>query len=167
MARRFRGSETFKVDAKGRVSIPAPFRRVIEESDPDWREGLRPNIVIVYGGDRQDWLEVYTMRATHEIDEQIEDMQRGSAERLLLEERMYGKSLEAQIDDDGRLVLPQRLREKIGLTSEAFFISAGDYFKIWKPETYEERAGVRTRKLADQYPEDFDVRSLLPPRKGG
>ena len=167
MARRFRGSETFKVDAKGRVSIPAPFRRVIEESDPDWREGLRPNIVIVYGTDRQDWLEVYTMNATHEIDEQIEDMQRGSAERLLLEERMYGKSLEAQIDDDGRLVLPQKLREKIGLTSEAFFISAGDYFKIWKPETYEERAGVRTRKLADQYPEDFDVRSLLPPRKGG
>ena len=167
MARRFRGSETFKVDAKGRVSIPAPFRRVIEESDPDWRDGLRPNIVIVYGDDRQDWLEVYTMRATHEIDEQIEDMQRGSAERLLLEERMYDKSLEAQIDDDGRLVLPQKLREKIGLTSEAFFISAGDYFKIWKPETYEERAGVRTRKLADQYPDDFDVRSLLPPRKGG
>ena len=90
MARRFRGSETFKVDAKGRVSIPAPFRRVIEESDPDWRDGLRPNIVIVYGDDRQDWLEVYTMRATHEIDEQIEDMQRGSVERLLLEERMYG-----------------------------------------------------------------------------
>ena len=167
MARRFRGSETFKVDAKGRVSIPAPFRRVIEESDPDWRDGLRPNIVIVYGDDRQDWLEVYTMRATHEIDEQIEDMQRGSPERLLLEERMYGQSLEAQIDDDGRLVLPQRLREKIGLTSEAFFISAGDYFKIWKPETYGEKAGQRTRKLADQYPEDFDPRSLLPPRKGG
>jgi len=155
------------VDAKGRVSIPAPFRRVIEESDPDWRDGLRPNIVIVYGDDRQDWLEVYTMRATHEIDEQIEDMQRGSVERLLLEERMYGQSLEAQIDDDGRLVLPQRLREKVGLTSEAFFISAGDYFKIWKPETYAEKAGVRSRKLADQYPEDFDPRSLLPPRKGG
>jgi len=167
VARRFRGSETFKVDAKGRVSIPAPFRRVIEESDPDWRDGLRPNIVIVYGDDRQDWLEVYTMRATHEIDEQIEDMQRGSVERLLLEERMYGQSLEAQIDDDGRLVLPQRLREKVGLTSEAFFISAGDYFKIWKPETYAEKAGVRSRKLADQYPEDFDPRSLLPPRKGG
>ncbi len=167
MARRFRGSDTFKVDAKGRVSIPAPFRRVIEASDPDWREGLRPNIVIVYGDDRQSWLEVYTMRAIEEIDEQIEDMQRGSPERLMLEERMYGQSLEAQIDEDGRLVLSQRLREKIGLTSEAFFISAGDYFKIWKPETYEETAGSRSRKLADQYPEDFDPRSLLPQRSRG
>lgn len=164
MARRFRGSDTFKVDAKGRVSIPAPFRRVIEASDPDWREGLRPNIVIAYGDARQDWLEVYTMRAVQEIDEQIEAMQRGSNERLLLEERMYGQSIETQIDDDGRLVLPQRLREKIGLDGEAFFISAGDYFKIWKPATYQEKAGRRASRLADQYPEDFDPRSLLPPR---
>ncbi|MGB3148771.1 MAG: cell division/cell wall cluster transcriptional repressor MraZ, partial [Paracoccaceae bacterium] len=101
------------------------------------------------------------------IDEQIEDMQRGSPERLLLEERMYGQSIEAQIDEDGRLVLPQRLREKMGLTSEAFFISAGDYFKIWKPETYEERAGARAERLADQYPDDFDPRSLLPPKARG
>ncbi|MFZ1660906.1 MAG: division/cell wall cluster transcriptional repressor MraZ [Paracoccaceae bacterium] len=167
MARRFRGSDTFKVDVKGRVSIPAPFRRVIESSDPDWRDGLRPNIVIVYGDARQEWLEVYTMKAIEEIDEQIEDMQRGSSERLLLEERMYGQSIETQIDDDGRLVLPQKLREKIGLTSEAFFISAGDYFKIWKPETYQDKAETRAGKLADQYAEDFDPRSLLPPRTRG
>ena len=167
MARRFRGSETFKVDAKGRVSIPAAFRRVIEASDPDWRDGLRPNIIIVYGGDRQQWLEVYTMRAIEEIDEQIELMQRGSPERLMLEERMYGQSVETQIDDDGRLVLPQRLREKIGLTSEAFFISAGDYFQIWKPDTYDQKSGARARRMADQYPEDFDPRSLLPPLSRG
>lgn len=167
MARRFRGSDTFKVDAKGRVSIPAPFRRVIEASDPDWNPGQRPNIVIVYGDERQDWLEVYTMRAIEEIDEQIEEMQRGSPERLWLEELMHGQSTETQIDDDGRLVLPQRLREKIGLTGEAFFISAGDYFKIWKPETYAAKAGHRAARLAEQYPEDFDPRSLLPPRPRG
>ncbi|GAB4388312.1 division/cell wall cluster transcriptional repressor MraZ [Albidovulum sp.] len=167
MARRFRGSETYKVDAKGRVSIPAAFRRVIESCDPDWKQGLRPNIVIVYGPDSQDWLEVYTMRAIEEIDEQIEQMQRGSPERLWLEELMHGQSLETQIDDDGRLTLPQRLREKIGLENEAFFISAGDYFNIWKPETYAAKAGLRTRKLAERYPEDFDPRSLLPPRPRG
>lgn len=167
MARRFRGSDTFKVDAKGRVSIPAPFRRVIEASDPDWQSGQRPNIVIVYGGTRQDWLEVYTMRAIAEIDDQIEAMQRGSPERLWLEELMHGQSIETVIDEDGRLVLPQRLREKIGLGSEAFFISAGDYFKIWNPATYENRQGGQTRKFAEQYPEDFDPRALLPPRPGG
>ena len=167
MARRFRGSDTFKVDTKGRVSIPAAFRRVIEASDPDWNPGQRPNIVIVYGDERQDWLEVYTMRAIEEIDEQIEDMQRGSPERLWLEELMHGQSIEAQIDDDGRLVLPLKLREKIGLSGEAFFISAGDYFKIWKPETYAAKSGARAARLAEQYPDDFDPRSLLPARPRG
>ncbi|KAB2885050.1 MAG: division/cell wall cluster transcriptional repressor MraZ [Albidovulum sp.] len=163
MARRFRGSDTFKVDAKGRVSIPAPFRRVIEASDPDWTEGLRPNIVIVYGPETQDWLDVYSMDAVHEIDAQIALMQRGSHERLMNEELMYGQSFEAQIDDDGRLTIPQKYRDKIGLKGEAFFISAGDYFRIWSPEAYEAKAARRSARLADQYPEDFDPRSLLPP----
>ena len=35
MARRFRGESVHKVDAKGHVSIPAPFRRVLEEGDPN------------------------------------------------------------------------------------------------------------------------------------
>lgn len=163
MARRFRGSETFKVDAKGRVSIPAAFRRVIEASDPDWKEGLRPNILIVYGPESQDWLEVFSMQAVHEIDAQIALMQRGSEARLVNEERMYGQAFEAQIDDDGRLTIPQKYRDKIGLKGEAFFISAGDYFRIWNPEAYESRAARRSQRLSDQYPEDFDPRSLLPP----
>ena len=34
--RRFRGEAENKVDAKGRISIPAPFRRILEEGAPDW-----------------------------------------------------------------------------------------------------------------------------------
>ena len=47
--RRFRGEAENKVDAKGRISIPAPFRRILEEGDPDWSSSLNPNLVIVYG----------------------------------------------------------------------------------------------------------------------
>ncbi len=163
MARRFRGSETFKVDAKGRVSVPAPFRRVIEASDPDWKDGLRPNIVIVYGPESQDWLEVFSMDAVHEIDTQISMMQRGSRDRLRNEELMYGQAFEAQIDDDGRLTIPQKYREKIGLQNEAFFISAGDYFRIWNPETYAAKVAQQGQSPDDKSSEWVDPRSLLPP----
>ena len=46
MARRFRGEIVQKVDGKGRVSIPAAFRRVLEQGDPEWTEGLRPELVL-------------------------------------------------------------------------------------------------------------------------
>ena len=47
MSRRFRGESIHKVDGKGRVSIPAAFRRVLEEHDPDYALGLNPNLIII------------------------------------------------------------------------------------------------------------------------
>ena len=115
MARRFRGSFHQKVDGKGRVSIPASFRRVVEAGDPDWTEGLRPNLVIVYGLDSQKRLDCYTLNAIEDIEERIDMMQPGSPERETLELTFHGHAADAQIDEDGRIVLPQRLRDKLGL----------------------------------------------------
>lgn len=167
MARRFRGESLNKVDGKGRVSIPALFRRVLEAGDPEWTEGLRPNLVIVYGDHRRKFLECYTIEAIDEIDAQISHMQRGSLERRMLERLMHGQSFPTQVDEDGRLVLPQKLREKIGLEGEAFFIAAGDTFQIWKPETYESEEASKTDAWLDEQPEDFDPLTLLPRSQGG
>ena len=71
MARRFRGESDHKVDTKGRVSIPASFRRVIEACDPEWTEGLAPRIIIVYGGATRDYLEGFTIEAMNEVDDKI------------------------------------------------------------------------------------------------
>lgn len=167
MARRFRGSETFKVDAKGRVSIPASFRRVIEAGDPDWQTGSRPNILIVYGGPERKYLEVFTMEAVYEIDDQIDAMQRGSTERAEIEELMYAQSHQTDIDGDGRLVLPQKLREKIGLKGEAYFASAGTSFKIWDPETYADEQAAIAAARAETRPEGYDPLIHLPPKGAG
>jgi len=173
VARRFRGESHHKVDAKGRVSIPALFRRVLEAGDPDWRaaaaEGrkdVRPQLVIVYGGENQKYLECYTIDAIDEVDAEIDAMPRGSPERRLLEHLFHGQSLPTEVDRDGRLVLPQKLREKIGLEGEAFFIASGDTFKIWKPETYERVELAKTRAFLAEQPDDFDPLSLLGRAKG-
>ncbi len=162
MARRFRGEFHQKVDAKGRVSVPALFRRVVEAADPDWTEGKRPNLVIVYGDHRRKYLECYTIEAIDDIDTRIDALPRGSMERKMLERLMHGQSYPTQIDEDGRIILPQKLREKIDLSAEAFFIASGDRFHIWKPETYEAEEIARTEAWLEEFPEDFDPLSLLP-----
>ena len=166
MVRRFRGESRHKVDSKGRVSIPASFRRVLEEGDPNWTEGLNPELVIVYGDHRRDYLECYTIEAINEVDDKIDALPRGSMERKMLQRLFHGQSYPTNVDETGRLVLPAKLRSKIGLAGEAFFIAAGDTFQIWKPETYEAEE-ARTEEWLDELPGDFDPLILLDREKGG
>ena len=161
MGRVFRGRSTHKVDGKGRVSIPALFRRVIEASDPNWTDGLNPELVIVYGDPRRKCLDCYTMEAMQEVDAKIAALPRGSTARKILETMMHGYSHPTSIDETGRLVLPAKLREKLQLEGEALFIAAGDTFQIWKPETYEVEEAPKTEDWLASQPEDFDPLTLL------
>ena len=156
MAQRFRGESHHKVDAKGRVSIPALFRRVIESCDPNWETGKSPELVIVYGDHRRHYLECYTIEAINEVDAKINVLPRGSMERKMLQRLFHGQSFPTSVDDTGRLVLPSKLRQKIGLTSEAFFIAAGDTFQVWNPQTYSVEELARTEEWLNDLPNDFD-----------
>ena len=149
------------MDAKGRVSIPALFRRVLEASDPNWQSGSNPELVIVYGDHRRKYLECYTMEAIDEVDAKIAALPRGSKQRKALERMFSGQSFPTIVDETGRLVLPAKLRSKIGLAGEAFFIAAGDTFQIWNPETYETEERVKAEEWLDEMGDDFDPLEFL------
>jgi len=167
VGRVFRGESTVKVDAKGRVSIPALFRPVIQECDPSWTAGKQPELVIVYGDHRRDFLECYTIETIQEVDEKIARLPRGSKQRRLLEHMFQGQSLPTSVDETGRIVLPAKLRKKLDLEDEAFFIAAGDTFQIWKPETYQAKRLTDVTEWLDEFPEDFDPLTLLDAPDGG
>ena len=143
------------------MSIPASFRRVLEASDPNWQPGGNPELVIVYGDHRSKYLECYTMEAIDEVDAKIDALPRGSMQRKMLQRLFHGQSFPTTVDETGRLVLPAKLRNKIGLEGEAFFIAAGDTFQIWKPETYEAEELAATEEWLDELPEDFDPMQFL------
>jgi len=166
VSRRFRGESQHKVDNKGRVSIPASFRRVLEAGDPNWQNGGTPELVIVYGDSRRNFLECYTMDAIDEVDSKIDALPRGSMERKMLQRLFHGQSFPTSVDETGRLVLPAKLRSKIDLDGEAFFIAAGDTFQIWKPETYETEEKAREEEWLDDLPEDFDPLIFLDGKPG-
>ena len=125
MTRRFRGESVHKVDQKGRVSVPAAFRRVLEEGDPDWTEGLAPNLVLIYGMPSGNCIEGYTVDGANRLDDKVARLPTFSRERRALERLLSTKSVYAQVDENGRIVLPQRLREEFGLETEAYFAGMG------------------------------------------
>ncbi len=137
MSRRFRGESLHKVDLKGRVSIPAPFRRVLEDGDPEFKTGSNPNFVIVYGGVKTPCLEAYTINSISTVDQLISKLPRFSREREILERFINTQSLYIQLDENGRIVLPPKLKSLIGLEGEAIFAGMGEKFQIWEPKTYD------------------------------
>lgn len=158
---RFRGESRHKVDTKGRVSIPASFRRVLEAGDPDWTDGLHPNFVIVYGDHRRKYLECYTIQEMEAVEDKIAAMPRASQKRKLLERLYSTQSMTTSVDETGRIVLPAKLRSKVGISNEAYFASNVDTFQIWEPQTYEDEELSKTEEYLDDLPEDFDPAQLL------
>lgn len=158
---RFKGEFTNKVDTKGRVSVPASFRRVLQEGDPDYTEGLNPRLVVVYGNPAAKFLECYTIAAHGELEDRIALMPSGSKNRKMMERIYSTHSQEVTLDDTGRIVLTAKLREKIGVIGEAYFASNLDKFQIWNPETYEAEERAEVEEFFDEMPEDFDPMQLL------
>ena len=159
VSRRFRGEYTFKVDTKGRVSIPAPFRRVLEAGDPDYTDGLRPQLVIVYGDEDQPYLEGYTIAEIEKLEAKIDRLPSSALKRKLVRQ-VTSLSLPSEVDPDGRLVLPQRQRDKIGLGKEAVFVGTLGTFKIWEPAAYEAHK-AEDDDLGDDLPDGIDPMDAL------
>lgn len=161
MAGMFIGEYTFKVDAKGRVSIPALFRRELEDGDPGAAVTGRPRMVIVYGAENQKMLRVYSHAGFQQLASEINARPRSDPRRAIMQRLILNKAEPAEIDPDGRLVLSARLRQRLRLESEAYFAGMGETFEIWNPETFAAEDAAHVAQWTEKLGEDFDPLSLL------
>lgn len=119
------------------MSIPADFRRVLEDGDPNWTTGLFPRMYLLYGDHLVNQLHGYTVDEFNAVVAQINALKRGSEEKEMLSRLIIGQSIMIEVDKDGRTVMPIAQRKKLGLTDgELRFTGLGDHFEIWKAETY-------------------------------
>lgn len=164
----FSGTITQRIDGKGRVSIPADFRRVLESGDPDFTpEGKRVRMRVVYGNPERRCLDIYPIEAFDKLLNRIALLPEGSDEREILELFYVAGSEVVEVDGDGRTILAQRLRDHIGLPregGEAVFAGSLDLFRLWSPEEFEAERG---RKLAAARARmaggSGNILSMLPP----
>lgn len=169
MAEAFRGEVNQKVDAKARVSIPAAFRRVLEAGDPSFPETPRPKLVMVYGDERRQFVECYSIQEMKRVEALIARLPKGSPRRRFLERNLITLSVTVEVDEDGRIVLPQKVREKIGLTAEALaagaeatFAGALETFQLWKRESYEAEIAAQSAAEFEELADGLDMLALLP-----
>ncbi len=126
-----------KIDRKGRVSVPAPFRAALSNEN---FQG-----VIVYPSLTETAIDGFG-RATLEdlnrrrMERTLED---GDFERALLGgdtviDTIMAMAHELPFDGEGRIVLPASLSGPIGITDRATFVGRGTRFQIWAPDAFEQ-----------------------------
>ena len=144
---RFVSTFTNRIDAKGRVSIPAPFRAVLERDRYAVGSGLG---IYCYPSLDAPALDAGGERLAAKIDGLLAGLPDYSDERDELSVALYGDVQVLAIDPDGRIVLPEKLRTHAALGAEVAFVGLGDKFQMWEPKRFEERR-ARARAKVDEH----------------
>ena len=116
---------TNKIDTKGRVSVPASFRTVLAKDGLDG--------IYCYPSLDAPALDAGGQRLVDKINGLVEGLAPYSDERDHLATALFGTSEILSIDQDGRTILTERLREHAGITTHITFVGLGEKFQMWEP----------------------------------
>ena len=132
----FQGSALNAVDAKGRVSVPAFLRSVIE------RRGVARTIVLAKHDNFQAlsaYDPAYAALKHTKLERLAEKQETDPASELNHARRTmmaFGATEEVPYDSSGRIVLPPMMRSKGGIEDLALFIGVGETFQLWNPKLF-------------------------------
>lgn len=118
----FRGSAPTKIDDKGRLKVPTTFRRHLEE-----RYGKEVFITSVLG----DSVLVYPLSVWEEIEDRLAALPSTNRTKQRYLERVSYFGQQAQLDGQGRVVIPPLLRDSAEMVGEVVVNSRLDHLEIW------------------------------------
>lgn len=145
-----------KVDKKGRVSVPAPFRTVLANQHFSG--------IVAYGSFINPCVEACGMDRIEKLHTQIESLDPFSEERDAFATTILGGSQQLSFDGEGRVMLPDSLITLAGIKEIAVFVGKGETFEIWQPKAFEDYAQA-ARKLAAERRGHLRARQT-PPKHG-
>jgi MraZ protein len=136
---RFVSHYRLRLDAKGRVSVPAPFRAVLAR---DGFDGL-----YCYPALDQPALDAGGNALLSEIEALIGSFAPYSDQRQQFALSLYGTSETLKLDGEGRVVLTDSLKAHAGITDAVTFVGLGHKFQIWAPDRFGAELAEATEKV--------------------
>ena len=127
----FMGEYSHTIDAKGRLIIPARFR-----------EGLGERFVVSKGFD--GCLNAYDPETWAGIEEKLKELPQFKKETRTITRFFLAGAVEEEIDKQGRILIPQRLREYAHIDKNVITIGVFDRLEIWSEEVKNERRNKKS-----------------------
>jgi MraZ protein len=130
-----------RLDSKGRVSIPAPFRAILAV---DGADGLYccPTL-------RGEAVDAGGRRFREIIRAMLGGYEPFSEDYELLSTTLIGESELLKIDQDGRVVLSEAIREHTGIGDRVTFVGQGFKFQMWEPDRFAVHRAEARKRLRD------------------
>ncbi len=129
----FSGDSYLSIDDKGRLAVPARFR-----------DGLRELcasqlVVTVDPGSKERCLLLYPQNEWRLVAQQLKEMPNADPQVNTFRRLFVGRSVQLEMDKQGRILLPGKHREYAGLDSQAVMVGLINKFEIWDENRWRER----------------------------
>jgi MraZ protein len=139
---RFLSNAVNRIDAKGRVSVPAHFRAVVQKRGYSDLYALRALGIPALDVGGLDLLDRYEERIAKE------DPFLQTADDMSF--FIHGDGAFLKLDQDGRITVNDFIREHTGISTEVAFVGRGNFFQVWEPgrlQAYGAEARARLLKI--------------------
>jgi MraZ protein len=137
------GTHSYQLDPKGRVSLPGRFREAF--ADGLWLTIGQDGCLFCFP--RAEW-----QRRSDEVSSSpLSDADGRAYARLF-----FGSSDEARLDGQGRVTIPQRLRDLVGINKDVVVLGIRDRMEIWDRGAYD--------RYTDRYASAYQAGDLDPRR---
>lgn len=146
----FKGTYRYRIDPKGRLPVPAAFRKGLAE-------GAERHLVVTV---LDQCLAAYPPAEWARLEIQLGALPAFSREVKALTRVLASRAVDCGLDGQGRILLPPALRQAAALGREAVVIGVLNRFEVWAPEAWEGFLRDSDRLLDDV---SLDVHWPLPP----
>ncbi len=130
----FLGTHQNRLDAKGRVSVPAPFRTALRSGSEDGAAAL-----VLRPSHTHPCVEAWPAAVFQSLATPLDRLDLFSEAHDDLAASLYADAWPVEADREGRIVLPETLAAHASLRDQVVFMGLGRIFQIWEPAAAERR----------------------------
>ena len=145
------GEYIHSLDEKSRISLPAKFRKEMGKK-----------VIITPGLDK--CLFVFTIKEWGKVSKRLSntdsDLSFLTADKRSFNRYMFGRATEAEVDSIGRILIPDFLKDKVGLGGKTALIGVEDRVEIWNEKMWTEYK-LKAEKEADSLAEKLAKEKIL------
>jgi MraZ protein len=131
-----------KIDKKGRVSVPLPFRAALSQ---DAFQGF-----VAFRSYKHPAVECFSYERMMRLSQSLDSFDVFSDAQDDFTAAIFADSMQISFDGDGRVILPPELLEHGGISDHVAFVGRGATFQLWNPDFFKDLQAAARERIKTQ-----------------